>query len=65
MVEGVFDLPIATGGTTDTGTQVFWNPATGLAGLDGTVPGVVYCGVTIRPLVADDIAIRVLLNHPR
>ena len=65
LVEGVFDLPIAPGTAADTGTLVFWNPATALAGFDGAVPGVAYCGVTIKPVAADDIAARVLLNHPR
>lgn len=65
VVEGVFDLPIAPGGIADTGTQVFWNPATNLAVLDGTIVGVTYCGVTTQPLLIDDLAVRVLINHPR
>jgi predicted RecA/RadA family phage recombinase len=65
LVEGVFDLPIAPGGTADTGTPVFWNPAANQAVLDGTLPGVAYCGVTAQPLANDDLAVRVLLNHPR
>lgn len=65
LVEGVFDVPIAPGTAADTGTPMFWNPATALAGLDPTVPGVAYCGVTIQPLANDDIAIRIRLNHPR
>ncbi len=73
LVEGVFDFPLAAGTATgtatgtaaNTGTPVFWNPTTTLAGLDATVPGVIYCGVTIQPLANNDSAIRVLLNHPR
>jgi len=44
---------------------VFWNPAANQAVLDGTLPGVTYCGVTVQPLANDDLAVRVLLNHPR
>jgi predicted RecA/RadA family phage recombinase len=65
LVEGVFDFPIAPGGTADTGTPVFWNPAANLAVLDGNLPGVAYCGVTAQPLLSGDLAVRVLLNHPR
>ena len=65
LVEGVFDLPIAPGVAAGIGDQVFWNPATGLATLDGTVVGVSYCGVAVLPISATDAAIRVLINHPR
>lgn len=65
LVEGVFDLPIAPGGAAGIGDQVFWNPATGLATLDATVVGVAYCGVAVLPLSVTDVAIRVLINHPR
>ena len=65
LVEGVFDLPVAPGTVAPTGTQAFWNPATQQVGIDSAVVGVVYCGVTIQPVAADDLAVRVLLNHPR
>ena len=65
LVEGVFDLPVTPGTVAPTGTPVFWNPATGTAGSDGTITGVVYVGVLIQDVAADDLAVRVLLNHPR
>ena len=65
LVEGVFDLPVAAGTVAPTGTPMFWNPATTTAGLDGAIVGVVYCGVTVQDVAADDLAVRVLLNHPR
>ncbi len=65
LIEGVFDVPIAPGTAANTGTLVFWNPATALAGLDPSVPGVTYAGVTIQALANDDIAVRIRLNHPR
>jgi predicted RecA/RadA family phage recombinase len=65
QVEGVFDLPIVPGPIAGIGDQVFWDPTVGVATLDGTVAGVVYCGVAVLPLAATDAIIRVLLNHPR
>ena len=64
-VEGVFDLPVTAGTVAPAGTPLFWDPATNVAGIDGTVPGVVYCGVATRDVAATDTRARVLLNHPR
>jgi predicted RecA/RadA family phage recombinase len=64
QIGGVFDLPITPGSTVGIGEPVFWNPATTLATLDGTVVGVVAAGVTVLPLSATDVAVRVLINHP-
>src|SRR5450432_1561600 len=54
QVEGVYDLLVVPGATANIGDQIFWNPATDLATVDGSVAGVVYCGVATQPLAADD-----------
>ena len=62
VIEGVIELPIV-GAVAPAWSPVFWDPATGTATTDGTVAGVVRCGLLTRPLIATDSTARVLINR--
>ena len=61
-LEGVWDLPNA-GVASPAWAPAFWNPATNQVTADGSVAGVLRCGVFVRPVVATDPTVRVLLNR--
>lgn len=61
-LEGIWDLPNA-GVASPAWTPAFWNPATSQVTADGSVAGVLRCGVFVRSVVATDPTVRVLLNR--
>jgi predicted RecA/RadA family phage recombinase len=61
-LEGVWDLP-STGVAGSAWAPAFWNPATSQVTADGSVAGVLRCGVFARPVAATDPTVRVLLNR--
>jgi len=61
-LEGVWDLPSA-GVASPAWAPAFWNPATNQVTSDGSVAGVLRCGVFVRPVAAADLTARVLLNR--
>lgn len=61
-LEGVWDLPSA-GVAGPAWAPAFWNPTTNQVTADGSVAGVLRCGVFARPVAATDSTVRILLNR--
>jgi predicted RecA/RadA family phage recombinase len=61
-LEGIWDLPSA-GVAAAAWAPAYLNPATNQVTADGSVGGVVRCGVFARPVTATDATVRVLLNR--
>lgn len=62
-LEGVFDVPVATGTNAEVGTQLFWDATTQVATINadsGTNPPL---GVAVRAIAATDSQARLRLNH--
>lgn len=60
---GVFEVPIAAGAVANAGDPVLYDPAVSQVVIGGGAPpGLPRLGLLVRPLIATDTALRVLLG---